>query len=349
MSLRILFLGENWYGSCARACCYSLRRLGHHVWDVDSHSYLPRLRRPSSRVIRRILEHRLVAEYNEAVLQVAATFRPDFLLAFKGTYVKASILRYLRGQDIATYNYYPDTSAFAHGRRLPMALPEYDCVFYTKRFWKADVSTRLKLKAAKFVRHGYDPEIHRPWELDGRDHREFGHDVVVIATHTPQKEAFLRELLRLGGRMDLCIWGNGWSGRCKSPSLKWAIQGAALEGTSYSKAIRAGRINLALLSGPVRGSSQGDETTTRTFEIPASGGFMLHERTREVLELYDENREIACFDSPREAVDKISHFLGNHTEREAVARAGHERCVPAYSYDNRMTEIIEWHQARIAS
>ena len=37
--LRILFLGENWYGSCARACCYALRRLGCDVTDIDVQTF----------------------------------------------------------------------------------------------------------------------------------------------------------------------------------------------------------------------------------------------------------------------------------------------------------------------
>ena len=46
------------------------------------------------------------------------------------------------------------------------------------------------------------------------------------------------------------------------------------------------------MSGGAPGSSEGDRTTTRTFEIPASGGFMLHERNEEVLSLYREGSEI---------------------------------------------------------
>jgi len=46
----ILLLGENWYGSCPRACCYALRLLGCDVLDIDSETAKPPLRMRSSRI-----------------------------------------------------------------------------------------------------------------------------------------------------------------------------------------------------------------------------------------------------------------------------------------------------------
>src|SRR5258708_2146226 len=141
--LRILFLGENWYGSCARACCYALRRLHCNVMDVDVQTFFPQLQQKSSRAAIRILNRRLVREYNAAVLRAAETFQPDMVLAFKAQHLEAPTLRALRRNGAALYNYYPDTSAFAHGSLLAESLPEYDCVFYTKRFWNSDVRNRI--------------------------------------------------------------------------------------------------------------------------------------------------------------------------------------------------------------
>jgi spore maturation protein CgeB len=342
--LRILFLGENWYGSCARACCYALRRLGCDVTDVDMQTFFPQVQEISSRVMLRISRWRLVREYNAAILRAAETFRPDLLLSFKAQYVLAQTLRALRHQGIPLYNYYPDTSAFAHGPLLAESLPEYDCIFYTKRFWDRDVRQRISLRKSIYVPHGYDTAIHRPIGLEERDRTQYQTDVVVIATHTRYKEEVLHELLDLRPRLKLTVWGNLWQQRSTSARVKQFIRGEPLEGDSYAKAICAAKINLALLSGKVQGSSQGDETTTRTYEIPACRGFMLHERSPELLELYSEGEEVACFSSPQELAEKIDHHLAHPAEREAIAGAGHRRCVPAYSYDNRMAEILRWHE-----
>jgi spore maturation protein CgeB len=89
-----------------------------------------------------------------------------------------------------------------------------------------------------------------------------------------------------------------------------------------------------------------DETTTRTYEIPACGGFMLHERSPELQGLFEEDKEVACFASGRELAEKIEYYLAHPEERKAIAAAGHARCVPAYSYDHRVAQILRWHCRR---
>jgi hypothetical protein len=344
MSVRILFLGESWYGSCARACCYALRRLGCDVADIDLQTIIPQWRQRSNRAIAQLLQPRIIREYNQLILERASQTRPDILLAFKGTAVTAATLRKLHSSGIALYNYFPDTIPSEHGNILVEAIHEYDCVFYTKKFWEANPPDGLSKPRLVFLPHGYDPEVHRIMELDARDVSELTHDVTVIATHTAYKEKVLRGLLGVMPDLDLHIYGNLWADLPRAPELRCHIRGMALVGSWYAKAIRAARINLAITSWT--GGIEVDETTTRTFEIPACGGFMLHECTPELLELYDEGREVACFGSGEELASKIEYYLAHPEERDAIARAGHARGVPAYSYDSRMKEILRYHDSR---
>ncbi len=340
---RILFLGENWYGSCARACCYALRRLGCEVTDIDIQTIIPQWRHRSNRAIIRLLNFRIVREYNQLILDTASQVRPDILLAFKGSLVEARTLEILRSSGITLYNYYPDTSPSNYDRHLAESIRAYDCIFYTKKFWVRAIPAGLEGKCLVFVPHGYDAEIHRSLPLQLEDRARYGHDVIVVATHTQYKEWVLSELVGQLPGLDLHIYGNGWSERLRSPELKPHIHGFPLYGSAYAKSIRASQISLGLISGQVRGITPEDETTTRTFEIPACGGFMLHERTPELLELYEEGKEVACFGSPEELAEKVEYYLTHPAEREAIARAGHARCVPAYSYDNRVKEILRYH------
>lgn len=346
--LRILFLGDNWYGSNARSCCESLRRLGHDVLDIDQQTFFPQVAKFTSRVVRRLLCFRMAEEFNLHVLSLAENFQPDIVLAFKGTYVYAKTLKSLSRRGIALYNYFPDTSAFAYGKWLPESLPEYDCIFYTKPFWYSDAIKRLKLKNGLFLPHGYDPVLHRKFEVDSRYISDCGCDVGFLAIHSKYKETLLDRLVRLRPNLNFFIWGEGWKDYCESPGLKGCIKGFGLYGERYSRAIQVIKINLAIMNGPCKGASSGDLTTSRTYLIPASGGFMLHERNPEVLALYKEHEEIECFDSAEELAEKIDFFLAHPQERERIARAGYGRCVPAYSYDNRMAELLEWHHERRA-
>jgi spore maturation protein CgeB len=341
--LRIVFIGANWYGSNARSCAEGLRRLGHDVIDVDEQTFIPQVSLITSRLARRLVWFRLVEEFNNYILNVVDNFQPDIFLAFKGNYIYAKTLKTLSSRGLPLYNYFPDTSAFNHGKWLPKSLPEYDCVFYTKPFWYSDVTKHIALKSGYFLPHGYDPFLHRPVELDARDISDYGCDVSFIAFHSRYKEDLLTRLVRLRPDLNLCIWGGGWTERCVSPELTRCIKGFPLWGDRYTRGIQAARINLGIMNGPQMGASTGDLTTSRTYTIPASAGFMLHERNSEVLDLYREGEEIACFDSAEELAEQIDRYLAHPAELESIARAGYARCVPAYSYDNRMAELLRWH------
>lgn len=341
--MRVLYLGENWYGSCARACAYALRRLDCDVQDVDLTTFIPQGRSKASRASARLLDAVYAGDYNDTIVRIAERFKPDFLLAFKAQLVTAGALRQVRATGAKLYNYYPDTSAFAHGSTLGDALPEYDCVFFTKKFWERDVRSRVSLKNTVYLPHGYDSEIHRPFKLSPGDVSQHANDVTVIASHMAAKEEILDELLALKPALKLKIWGNRWGEHCRSQRVLNKWMRSDLTGRQYSTAIQAAKINVALMSGKVEGSSQGDQTTTRTFEIPACGGFMLHERNPEVLELFEEDKEIACFGSVRELGEKIDYYLSHESERQSIAAAGRARCVPAYSYDERMKVLLDYH------
>lgn len=342
---RVLFIGENWFGSCARACCYSLRRLGHVVKDVDAQLYSPPWRNPFGRIGLRVLRNELIEEFNRRILREAELFRPEVLLVYKGTHVEPETIRAMRDTGIACYNYFPDSSFFTHGDRLIRALRECDCIFYTKPNHETYL-VALSAREGRFVRHGYDPQLHRIRPVDARKREELGHDVLVIGTHHPHKESLLAELLERSPDLDLGIWGNLWEENCQSPRVRHTIRGSALEGELYVDAIRSARINLALMSGPVHGAPGGDETSTRTFEIPACGGFMIHERSPELERLFARDEEVVMFDSIEELDGKIQHYLEAGDERAAIARAGFDRCVPAYSYDERMREVMIHHEER---
>jgi len=342
--LRILFLGENWFGSCARACCYALRRAGCEVADIDIQTIAPQWRRLRSRGLARLLRPLIIREYNQLILNTARNFRPDILLAFKGSLVESRSLHVLRSWGIKLYNYYPDTSPFAHDWQLAQSILEYDCIFHTKKFWFKSPPAGIDQRRLVYVAHGYDPDVHRPASVSIPPIEHNRPAVLVIAGHSAEKERLLSSLVRSRPKLDLAIYGPRWNECSQSENLKPFVRGYALYGAEYARAISSAAICLGILSGHVQGVCQGDEVTTRSFEIPACAGFMLHQRTSELLEHYREGQEVSCFASIEELNEKIDYYLARPEERRAIARAGHKRCVPAYSYDRRMAEILRWHE-----
>lgn len=341
--VRILFLGENWYGSCARACCYALRRLGCNVLDLDVQTFFPPWRSLWMRGTRRLLAPHIAKEYNDSIRDCAKTFRPDILLVFKGPLVYPSTVRDIKALGIKTYNYYPDTSAFVHSKHIPGALREYDAVFGAHKHFVSHIKRALQLKTSLHLPHGYDPDIHRPYALDEKDLSDFTCDVVFVAFHTQYKEALIDQALALAPEMNMDIRGRGWQERCASSRVRACIRGPELTGENYSKALIGAKIALGITSGPVGGAAQGDETTTRTFEIPACGGFMLHERTPELRDYFEEDSEVGCFNGATELVEKVKYYLELPQLRKIITEKSHSRCVPCYSYEERMKRLLSYH------
>lgn len=166
----ILLLGENWYGSCPRACCYALRLLGCDVLDIDSETAKPPLRMRSSRAALRLFKTRLMSEYKRRLLAAAAEFKPEFLLAFKDR-SSGQIRSAKCAPPALPFTTIIRTTWRWRGTEIELRIPDYHSVFDTKRYWDSDTSQHIKVRRVEF--YGYDPEIHRRFELDERDLREY--------------------------------------------------------------------------------------------------------------------------------------------------------------------------------
>jgi spore maturation protein CgeB len=341
---RALVVCDQWLGSNGYAGMKALRRAGWSVLVVPEWEFVPvRWRSSTMRILGRMIRARAVREFNAEVLRAASRIDPEFLLVFKGTFVDGSTLRALGESGIRTYCFYPDVSATAHGPYLPGALPHYDVVFTTKRFGLGDLA-ELGVPHTEFVNHAFDPDLHRPVALTAEDQLRYACDVSFIGTWSPKKERLLCALRSALPELRLRVWGSQWN-RARGTLLQDAVSGHTVDGEEYVRAIRASTINLGLLSERRPGASSGDQITSRTFHIPASGGFMLHERTPELAKLFREDEEVACFDGESELVDAVTRWLADQDGRERLAAAGAETVRRAHSWDCRIAELLTHHPA----
>jgi hypothetical protein len=346
---RILCIGETWLGSDARASFAALERLGQSIQVVDESRYVTN---GSGGVIgkglRRSFRPLLVNKLSQDVLKSLKEFKPHCLFVFKGNWVHPLILQSCRSQNVVAINYYPDVSFLSHGPYIPRALPLYDHVFSTKSYGVRDMKDRLSIQHASFLEPGYDPELHQPLQLTEADQKIYGCDVVFIGTWSSKKEALLAGLRRALPEIDLKIWGSQWE-KSQSIALSGSIMGRGVTGEDYTRAVRGASICLGLLSETGKGSSSGDLITARTFQIPACGTFMLHERNGEVLRYFAEDREAAFFDSPEELAQKVRHHLDHSAGRERIAAAGLRRSVrDGYAIDSRMRVVLAWLEQRLS-
>lgn len=73
----------------------------------------------------------------------------------------------------------------------------------------------------------------------------------------------------------------------------------------------------------------------RVFEATGSGACLLTEEDPDLSPLFEAGREVATFRSNAELLEKIGWYLGHSSERDALAAAGHRRCMADHSRPGR--------------
>jgi spore maturation protein CgeB len=71
-----------------------------------------------------------------------------------------------------------------------------------------------------------------------------------------------------------------------------------------------------------------------------AGGFYLTGWLEELEELYEVGREIECYRSSAELVDKARFYLRNEAARERVRRAGFERARRDHTWARRFDSLF---------
>ena len=337
---RIVVVCELWQGSDSYALARAFRRAGHSVTIVSDETFGgPDWRNPLLKAARRLVRPLIVRDFNRALSGKIEALRPHLVFVCKGVMVEPLTIEAAKKTGATVVLWWPDVSFFAHGPNIPLAVSHYDWIFSTKTFGIADLREKFGYEAVSFMPHAFDPEVHRPFPCDVFDHQRYDCDVSFIGTWSPKKQALLEVLTDRLPRIDLKIWGNQWEKA--GDRLKPWVAARETIGVEYPKAIALSRINLGILSEVRAGSSSGDLITARTFHIPACGGFMLHERTDEVVQFFAEGKECALFEGPDELVAKVGYFLGHPDERVSIAKSGRQRCLSsANSVDDRVKSVL---------
>lgn len=345
--IKILCVGEEWKGSNASGLFYAFSRLGFVTNVVNEQAYITlKSKGVISRIINKSVRGIQILAFNESLKHITDLFNPTLVFIYKGGFLKPETIIFWKQKGIPVVNFFPDVSFMAHGRYIPLCMPHYDHIFTTKTFAAADLNKAFDYPKNKisFVPHGYDPLVHRPWTYDVND-TQFKCDVSFIGGYTPSKWDYLDFLSKRLDDESFFVWGNGWN-REFSEQLGRAIKGQSIFGDLYAYAIGMSSVNIALLSEQVVGASSGDLITSRTFHIPGSGGFMLHQRNNEVIKYFEEGKEMACFSTKEELVEKAKYYLIHEKERTQIQQAGHKRAVNEHSLDKRALMIIDILQER---
>lgn len=337
---KILFVGD--LGGNGR-CAQRFRALCDLGYPVRGLSYLPieenDLGGKKTGLIYRVFWKLGIplskTRVNKMILAEIRQNPPDVLWIEKGNEIFPWTLSRVRAEFPICWivSHSEDDMYLWHNRSwyYTFGLRHYDLVFTTKiHNCRPSEFPAMGARRVVFVYQAYDKYLHHPVELTIKEKVSYGADVGFIGSYEQERAESLLYLAEAG--LAVKVWGERWN-RFKKSHPNLMIQHRALYGEDYVKVLCATRINLCFLRKINR-----DRHTSRTFEIPACGGFMLAERTDEHLALFEDQKEAVFFSSDSELLEKTKYYLEYEHERNLIASAGRERCLASgYSFHDRLS------------
>jgi spore maturation protein CgeB len=336
MTLSTLFFGSFTGISTSRMRAVALERVGMKVTRFDSGSLAPhrRLARAAARLTRYTFQTRAMTAAFTASIR---STQPDVVWCEKAVFLNAGTLQVARDHTSALIVHYNPDDPFGTARGIwktfISAIPEYDVHFVPKPANIPEYQARGACRVIPFDR-GFCQVAHSPPSRQHSQWREFAVPVAFTGCYEAERSASLAHLVTSG--IPVAIRGALWNLSHEWGLLCSSFRGASVDGEDYALALGAPQITLHFLRHANR-----DEQDSRTFEIPACGGFMLAEWSPRHAELFEEDVEAVFFRNDKELVEKVRYYLARPEECAAIAARGRSRALRSgYDYESRMCELL---------
>lgn len=274
---------------------------------------------------------------NEQIIKKVSLTHYDIIWIDKGVTIYPETLKYIKTKSPHSIliSYSPDNMALRHNQSQQYleCIPFYDYII-TNKSYILDNLKKLGAKHVFFVNNSFEASFHYPRILNKDDYLKLGGDVGFVGMWEEERCKSILYLAEHG--INVRVFGDKKWLKFKNYSPNLKIEDHGLFNEDYAKSFKAFKISLCFLR-----KKNFDQQTTRSVEIPACGGFMMAERTKEHLAMFQENKEAVFFSNNEELLKKCQYYLNHDTERNEIAKNGRQRCILSdYSNDGLIRGII---------
>jgi spore maturation protein CgeB len=294
---------------------------------------------------RREYDERAVMEWSSGTLaERALLFKPDLVVAMKGTRISESALAALKAAGIPCAAWTLDDPYELE--RYLLWSKHYDFIF-TSEPRCLPVYEAFGVQAAEFLPHAHDPAVHKP-DPAAAASANYSSDICFIGAAYPERVKLLKAAAPLLARHKTVLIGNWGVHRGELPGVR-VLEGFVPESEAvkfYSGAkivLNIHRLPGECAAGAVDPAKVGaDGVNSRTFEIAGTGAFQLADAVRRTLkEHFVPGREIETFTGAEELLAKIERYLADAPLRCQIAAAGRRRALAGHTYGHRMKKLLE--------
>lgn len=329
----ILYAGPIDPGSTARHRMAALGRIGFEVVPFNFADYMRGQGRVANFLYHRLLAGPAVERLNRDLILLAERAKPNFILVDKGIFLKPRTVAHLAKSGALTIQHNLDNPFGGMGepgwRNLIAAIPLYDLHFVPREINIADYKAAGARRVIR-VPLAYEPTVHFPPPPDWDEDRRFI-DVSFTGSPYGDRAEFLTRLMTEHGIV-ADIRGDRWQSALKPEIAGRLYAGPSLADDAYRQRFWDSKICLSFVT-----HANNDQVAHKSFEIAASGGFLLAEATGEHCAMFEDGKEAAFFTDVADCARLIRKYLAEPELRQRIAQAGQRRAVESdYSNDARL-------------
>lgn len=289
------------------------------------------------------VHHKYLAYKQKEVLEAIKRVDSDLIFVIKGFYMLPETIDKIKGLNKTVICFHPDDpfSSFAGASTVNLrnCINHYDIYF----IWYKQLISKLKeagCKSVYYLPFAADTNLFKP-PNNHINNEQKKYAVSFVGNANQERIEFIQSLTVLlnGWNESKALFGHGWKN----------IEGFECKGTVYNNdfvdLIHNTKVNLNILRNQNKGSHN-----MRTFDIPAAGGFILHEFSDEAACFFEEGIEVEFYRDVEECADKIKFYSENDELRNKIAQAGYKKIFSAgYAYTDLVNIITEKSQEKLAS
>lgn len=306
--------------------------LGHRADMFDWTYYFNGFNNPTlvNRVKDRLFSKFYIDQINIDLQRIIKNGKYDLFLVLMGKYIYPETIKLATENIKYVVNWNTDDpmNMLNSTKWLIDSLPLYHAHFTPRIHLKNEYEkfgVKQLFELDWYYRYGIKPiEVHnRHYEYEGN----------FIGSWSKRRAEFVNCL----AKDNINIFGWGWKKKNYISKLDVGKLHKPVDIAEMMKIFSTSKININLLTIENR-----DTSNLRNFEIPAANGFQLAERSERLLNLFEEEKNIAFFSSPDELKDKYNFYIKNDKERIRIASEGFRFIMDnSHSLNDRIKRIIK--------
>jgi hypothetical protein len=262
------------------------------------------------KISRKIFRNQAIKNLNINLIKYIKLFKPSIFFVFKGAWIDPDVIEYANRSGCRSILLYPDLAPGIHGTRYLNSIKLFNTFFHTKPNLHNYFVNTIR-RDCQFVYPLFDSK-HVSLPLPELVESHIG----LVANHSPSKQNLVK-IVSANSPVPVVVIGHGWPNK----ALTNVIRKGPLFGPAVREFQRNVIFSLGALTEALPGFVEGDVITSRSIQVPAYGGLLIHQYNKWAHELYNDRRLL--FDNIKELIDIIDQCITDKKFRFQLATIQH--------------------------